>query len=59
MFKKVVRDYVPGGTKIRYLKKYTRYKRLPVGKRKSLKKSSGLRTGRTRVRLFIKIIYTR
>jgi len=57
--KKIVRGYVPGGTGARYLKKYTRYKRLPAGKRKSLKRSSGLRTGRTGVRLFIKTAYTR
>jgi len=57
--KKVVQSYVSGGTGARYLKKYTRYKRLPVGRRKSLKRSSGLRTKRTGVRLFIKIIYTR
>jgi len=58
-FKEVVRGYVPGGTGTRYLKKYTRYKRLPAGRRKSLKRNSGLRTERTGVRLFIKIIYIR
>jgi len=58
-FKKVVRGYVPGGTGARYLKKYARYKRLPAGKRKSLKRSPGLCTGRTGVRLPVKAAYTR
>jgi len=58
-FKKVVRGYVPGGTGARYLKKYARYKRLPAGRRKNLKRSSGLRTKRTGARLFIKTAYTR
>jgi len=57
--KKVVRGYVPGGTGARHLKKYTRYKRLPAGRRKSLKRSSGLRTERTGVRLPVKAVYTR
>jgi len=57
-FKKVVRGYVPGGTGARYLKKYARYKRLLAGRRKSLKRSPGLRTGRTGVRLFKKTVYT-
>jgi len=56
-FKKIVRSYVSKNTKIQYLKKYTRYKRLFAEKRKSLKRNSGLRTGRTGIQLFKKIIY--
>jgi len=57
--KEVVRGYVPGGTGARHLKKYTRYKRLPAGRRKSLERSPGSRTGRTGARLPIKVAYTR